>query len=103
MPLPRTFVASLFLFSLLLLHLVEAQEQIINMDGAPRPAPQSAIDCGVACGGRCRLSKRPNLCQRACGSCCARCKCVPPGTYGNLEFCPCYANLTTRKQVRKCP
>ncbi|RZC23449.1 Snakin-2, partial [Glycine soja] len=61
------------------------------------------VDCGVACEGRCKLSSRPSLCKRACGSCCAVWKCVAPGTYVNLDSCPCYANLTTRNQVPKCP
>lgn len=87
--------ASLVLFSLLLLHFTQAEE-LMSIDGAPSPSPQAQpIDCGVACEGRCRLSKRPNLCKRSCGSCCHRCKCVPPGTSGNYEACPCYANLTT--------
>ncbi|VVA09880.1 PREDICTED: gibberellin-regulated [Prunus dulcis] len=60
-------------------------------------------DCGVACEGRCKLSSRPRLCKRACGSCCDKCSCVPPGTAGNYEACPCYASLTTRNQTRKCP
>ena len=65
-------------------------------------------DCGAACGYRCSKTKRPNLCKRACGSCCAKCSCVPPGTSGNYEACPCYYNLTTvikstGKVVRKCP
>ncbi|RID54922.1 hypothetical protein BRARA_G02208 [Brassica rapa] len=42
----------------------------------------SKIDCGSACIARCKLSSRPNLCHRACGTCCARCNCVPPSTYG---------------------
>ncbi|KAK4787940.1 hypothetical protein SAY86_011773 [Trapa natans] len=59
------------------------------------------IDCGGACAARCRLSSRPNLCKRACGTCCARCSCVPPGTYGNYDACPCYGSLTTRGNRRK--
>ncbi|KAL3820146.1 hypothetical protein ACJIZ3_006051 [Penstemon smallii] len=39
----------------------------------------------------------------ACGTCCARCNCVPPGTYGNFETCPCYASLTTHGGRKKCP
>ncbi|KAK8717610.1 hypothetical protein V6N13_044871 [Hibiscus sabdariffa] len=94
---------SLLLFSLLLLHFTQA-EQLMRFDGAPSPSPLAQpIDCRVACEGRCRLSKRQNLCKRSCGSCCARCRCVPPGTAGNHEACPCYANLTTRYNVRKCP
>ncbi|KAB2051538.1 hypothetical protein ES319_A12G061400v1 [Gossypium barbadense] len=103
MALSTNMAASLVLFSLLLLHFTQAEE-LMSIDGAPSPSPQAQpIDCGVACEGRCRLSKRPNLCKRSCGSCCHRCKCVPPGTSGNYEACPCYANLTTRKNVRKCP
>ncbi|XP_012836758.1 PREDICTED: snakin-2-like [Erythranthe guttata] len=61
------------------------------------------IDCKGACAERCKLSGRPNLCKRACGTCCAKCNCVPPGTYGNYEACPCYASLTTRNNKPKCP
>ncbi|KAJ0963923.1 hypothetical protein J5N97_029045 [Dioscorea zingiberensis] len=61
------------------------------------------IDCGGACKVRCSRSSRPNLCKRACGSCCAKCQCVPPGTYGNHAMCPCYAALTTRGGKLKCP
>ncbi|KAK7376086.1 hypothetical protein VNO78_34938 [Psophocarpus tetragonolobus] len=66
-------------------------------------AISSSYDCGVACEGRCKLSSRPRLCKRACGSCCEVCKCVPSGTYGNIDTCPCYANLTTRNHIPKCP
>ncbi|KAE8685961.1 Gibberellin-regulated protein 3 [Hibiscus syriacus] len=96
-------VASLFLFYLLLLHFAQAEEPM-SFDGAPSPSPMAQpIDCGVACEGRCRLSKRKNLCKRSCGSCCARCLCVPPGTAGNHQACPCYANLRTHNNVPKCP
>ncbi|KAK9285989.1 hypothetical protein L1049_025192 [Liquidambar formosana] len=98
----RALIASLLL-ALLLLHPTEAH-QSMGIDGAESPAPlPQTIDCGAACEGRCQLSSRPNLCKRACGSCCDRCKCVPPGTSGNLDACPCYASLTTRNQIRKCP
>jgi hypothetical protein len=60
-------------------------------------------DCGGACKDRCSLSSRPHLCNRACGTCCARCKCVPKGTSGNLDTCPCYATMTTHGGRRKCP
>ncbi|XP_062020513.1 gibberellin-regulated protein 1-like [Rosa rugosa] len=60
-------------------------------------------DCGGACTARCRLSSRPRLCKRACGTCCQRCSCVPPGTAGNYDVCPCYASLTTHGGRRKCP
>ncbi|KAJ6931525.1 hypothetical protein NC652_014886 [Populus alba x Populus x berolinensis] len=65
------------------------------------PAPQ--IDCASACAVRCQLSSRPNLCHRACGTCCDRCNCVPPGTSGNYDVCPCYGNMTTHHGQHKCP
>ncbi|KAK6288186.1 hypothetical protein POUND7_014365 [Theobroma cacao] len=105
MAISRNIAASLVVFSLLLLHLTQAEE-LMSFDGAvaPSPSPQpQTIDCGEACQGRCKLSKRPNLCKRTCGSCCAKCNCVPPGTAGNHEACPCYARLTTRNNIRKCP
>ncbi|KAI5410171.1 hypothetical protein KIW84_055595 [Lathyrus oleraceus] len=54
------------------------------------------IDCGGLCNSRCSVHSRPNLCNRACGTCCVRCKCVPPGTSGNRELCgACYTDMTT--------
>ncbi|KAK9164454.1 hypothetical protein Syun_005356 [Stephania yunnanensis] len=64
---------------------------------------QPPMDCGASCKVRCSLSSRPRLCNRACGTCCQRCQCVPPGTAGNYEYCPCYAKLTTHGGRRKCP
>ncbi|CAL9027216.1 unnamed protein product [Prunus brigantina] len=98
-------MASLVFSFLVLQYLTEAahQSRTMNNNGAPRPLPPPTLDCGVACEGRCKLSSRPRLCKRACGSCCDKCGCVPPGTAGNYEACPCYASLTTRNQTRKCP
>ncbi|GLT73152.1 hypothetical protein SLA2020_450300 [Shorea laevis] len=91
MAISKVFIASL-LISLLLLQFAEAGQ-----------AGGDKIDCGAACAVRCSKSKRPNLCKRACGTCCARCNCVPPGTYGNFEACQCYATQTTRGGKPKCP
>ncbi|KAK7831667.1 gibberellin-regulated protein 14 [Quercus suber] len=42
--------------------------------------------------------------MRACTACCARCKCVPPGTYGNREKCgECYNETTAHGKRYKCP
>ncbi|XP_052196921.1 gibberellin-regulated protein 1-like [Diospyros lotus] len=114
MAVSTTFTAASFLPLLLLCLAVADANQMMGVTGAqspialpPKPAlapaPAPAIDCGAACGSRCRLSSRPNLCKRACGSCCAECHCVPPGTYGNYEACPCYSRLKTHNKVRKCP
>ncbi|RVW47193.1 gibberellin-regulated protein 11-like [Vitis riparia] len=62
------------------------------------------LDCGGLCKERCSLHSRPNVCTRACGTCCVRCKCVPPGTYGNREMCgTCYTEMTTHGNKPKCP
>ncbi|KAJ6759752.1 EXTENSIN PROLINE-RICH PROTEIN [Salix purpurea] len=62
------------------------------------------IDCGGLCNQRCSLHSRPNVCTRACGTCCVRCKCVPPGTSGNREVCgTCYTDMTTHGNKTKCP
>ncbi|KAK9271099.1 hypothetical protein L1049_026688 [Liquidambar formosana] len=96
----KALIASL-LVSLLVLHLVEA-DATINTDAAASYPPKK-IDCGAACSARCQLTKRPHLCKRACGTCCARCNCVPPGTSGNEDVCPCYATMTTHGGRHKCP
>ncbi|KAI3745908.1 hypothetical protein L6452_08319 [Arctium lappa] len=96
MAISKPFLA-LVLLSMLLL--VQASELVNEND----QKHSSKINCGAACKARCRLSSRPNLCHRACGTCCARCNCVPPGTAGNQKVCPCYYNQTTHGGKRKCP
>ncbi|CAA7404503.1 unnamed protein product [Spirodela intermedia] len=62
------------------------------------------VNCGFACARRCSKTSRRNMCLRSCGGCCRKCQCVPPGTAGNKEFCPCYASIRTRDGLRpKCP
>ncbi|XP_023550961.1 gibberellin-regulated protein 9-like [Cucurbita pepo subsp. pepo] len=61
------------------------------------------INCKYACSRRCMKVRRKKICMRACGSCCSRCHCVPPGTYGNHQACPCYARLRTHGNRLKCP
>ncbi|XP_062074386.1 gibberellin-regulated protein 1 [Humulus lupulus] len=97
----KVLIISLIFF-LLVLNLVEADETAIGNEGEGSPKNKS-IECGGSCAARCQLSSRPRLCKRACGTCCRRCNCVPPGTAGNLEVCPCYANMTTHGGRRKCP
>ncbi|XP_073036685.1 uncharacterized protein [Primulina eburnea] len=72
---------------------------------APAPAPSpTTIHCDELCKTRCSLNSRPNLCTRACGTCCARCNCVPPGTFGNREMCgTCYTDMITHHNKTKCP
>ncbi|XP_061989409.1 snakin-2-like [Rosa rugosa] len=62
------------------------------------------LNCEGLCKARCSLHSRPNRCNRACGTCCVRCKCVPPGTAGNREVCgSCYTDMTTHGNRLKCP
>ncbi|XP_038899682.1 gibberellin-regulated protein 1-like isoform X1 [Benincasa hispida] len=97
-------IAYLFISSFLVHTLVEANKMVNSIDGvATNTAKIQNIDCGGACASRCKLSSRPNLCKRACGTCCARCSCVPPGTSGGYDACPCYASMTTHGGRRKCP
>ncbi|KAM0946304.1 putative gibberellin regulated protein [Dioscorea sansibarensis] len=64
--------------------------------------PQT-IDCVGKCIYRCSKASRHNMCLRACNTCCERCNCVPPGTSGNRDVCPCYANMKTHDGRLKCP
>ncbi|KAK1441058.1 hypothetical protein QVD17_06895 [Tagetes erecta] len=98
MAMSKPFVV-LVLLSMLLL--VQAHELENELEG--KSVTTSKINCGSACKARCKLSSRPNLCHRACGTCCARCNCVPPGTSGTQKVCPCYYNMTTHGGKRKCP
>ncbi|MBD4017430.1 hypothetical protein GUI04_00020, partial [Xanthomonas citri pv. citri] len=75
----KAFVASL-LISLFLLQLVQAFQPTQLDSTSTTKYTSTKIDCKGACAARCQLSKRPNLCHRACGTCCGRCNCVPPGT-----------------------
>ncbi|XP_042487185.1 gibberellin-regulated protein 2-like [Macadamia integrifolia] len=61
------------------------------------------IDCGGKCNYRCSKASRHKICIRACNTCCSRCGCVPPGTSGNTDTCPCYAHMTTHGGRLKCP
>ncbi|CAN0925634.1 Gibberellin-regulated protein 3 [Linum grandiflorum] len=64
----------------------------------------SPLDCGGKCNARCSVHSRPNVCVRACTTCCYRCSCVPPGTSGNRELCgKCYTDMTTHGNRLKCP
>ncbi|XP_031250899.1 snakin-2-like [Pistacia vera] len=90
------------------LRIEEKEEDVIHVGqlvvrGVNRRLMQD-IDCGGLCKQRCSVHSRPNLCNRACGTCCLRCKCVPPGTSGNREVCgTCYTDMTTHGNRTKCP
>ncbi|GLJ24073.1 hypothetical protein SUGI_0459110 [Cryptomeria japonica] len=83
-------------------HAAEAKSFGLQTNGMYRRLMQT-IDCNASCTERCKAASRTRRCMRACGTCCARCNCVPPGTYGNRDTCPCYANMRTHGNKLKCP
>ncbi|KAL5570844.1 hypothetical protein UlMin_023468 [Ulmus minor] len=88
---------SLLLLSLLLLItfslVAEARGQ-----GKLRPS-----DCEPKCKYRCSATSHKKPCMFFCKKCCASCLCVPSGTYGNKQECPCYNNWKTKEGGPKCP
>ncbi|RHN55199.1 putative gibberellin regulated protein [Medicago truncatula] len=61
------------------------------------------VKCSAACDVRCSATMYKKACLTYCNYCCAKCLCVPSGTYGHKEECPCYANLKTHEGGPKCP
>merc|ERR1711915_258804 len=57
---------------------------------SPAPLPAPLIDCKSECNRRCSVAPRQKACLKFCGICCNACKCVPSGTRGNKDECPCY-------------
>lgn len=62
-----------------------------------------ASDCSPRCTARCSATAYKKPCMFFCQKCCAKCLCVPPGTYGNKQTCPCYNNWKTKRGGPKCP
>ncbi|XP_077237848.1 snakin-2-like [Tasmannia lanceolata] len=97
----------LFLAVVLVILLSEVQTKMEGSQvvaGSGNRKLVDAIDCDALCKVRCSLHSRPNVCTRACGTCCFRCKCVPPGTSGNREVCgSCYTDMLTHGNRTKCP
>uniref|UniRef100_A0A7C9DDU2 Gibberellin regulated protein n=1 Tax=Opuntia streptacantha TaxID=393608 RepID=A0A7C9DDU2_OPUST len=66
------------------------------------PQPPSAY-CSKNCGQRCAMKGPGSRCEKYCLMCCAKCNCVPAGTYGNLDQCPCYRDWKSPNGRPKCP
>ncbi|KAI3848339.1 hypothetical protein MKW98_005719 [Papaver atlanticum] len=60
-------------------------------------------DCQPKCTGRCSATSHKKPCMFYCLKCCSKCLCVPPGTSGNKQTCPCYNNWKTKEGGPKCP
>ncbi|BAS83277.1 Os03g0249550 [Oryza sativa Japonica Group] len=63
----------------------------------------SIEECPQKCDYRCSATKRQEPCLKYCNICCQKCLCVPSGTSGNKEECPCYNNLKSSQGNSKCP
>ncbi|KAG6517146.1 hypothetical protein ZIOFF_020526 [Zingiber officinale] len=72
--------------------------QVTGGEGSLRPD-----QCGPACDYRCSATSHKSACLMYCNMCCAKCLCVPSGTYGHKEECPCYNNWKTKEGGPKCP
>ncbi|XP_057953468.1 protein GAST1-like [Malania oleifera] len=60
-------------------------------------------ECQPRCTTRCSATAFKKPCMFFCQKCCAKCLCVPAGTYGNKQSCPCYNNWKTKRGSPKCP
>ncbi|XP_073013690.1 gibberellin-regulated protein 5-like [Typha latifolia] len=60
-------------------------------------------ECPTKCAYRCSATSHKKPCMFFCIKCCEKCLCVPSGTYGNKEECPCYNNWKTKEGKPKCP
>ncbi|KAL8554662.1 hypothetical protein ACS0TY_002738 [Phlomoides rotata] len=69
----------------------------------PTMADDSYNKCGSGCKQRCARAGVQDRCLKYCGICCAKCNCVPSGTYGNKHQCPCYRDMVNSKGKPKCP
>ncbi|KZV19780.1 gibberellin-regulated protein 10 [Dorcoceras hygrometricum] len=60
--------------------------------------------CDDKCAVRCSKAGLRDRCLKYCGICCVACdECVPSGTYGNKDECPCYRDMKNSKGNPKCP
>ncbi|XP_051127263.1 protein RSI-1 [Andrographis paniculata] len=89
---------SVFLMVMAVMLLMGAFTDVVQ--GYSRLRPQ---DCKARCTYRCSATSHRKPCMFFCHKCCTTCLCVPPGTYGNKQTCPCYNNWKTQEGRPKCP
>ncbi|GKV48893.1 hypothetical protein SLEP1_g55680 [Rubroshorea leprosula] len=112
--------SAIFFFLVIFILLSLPQNHATNTDveaPTPQPQPNSTFpnihgitegsltpqECGPRCTARCSKTQYRKPCLFFCQKCCAKCLCVPPGTYGNKQVCPCYNNWKTKRGGPKCP
>ncbi|XP_016497155.1 protein GAST1 [Nicotiana tabacum] len=111
-----SLVILLHLILLLMVLLLVSTHASITEPPAPQAQPPNTFpmygitpgslhpqECGARCIYRCSKTAFKKPCMFFCEKCCAKCLCVPPGTYGNKQFCPCYNNWKTKRGGPKCP
>ncbi|KAK7372344.1 hypothetical protein VNO80_05722 [Phaseolus coccineus] len=94
----RSYSPIMLALSLLLLLSFSDVAQAYTRSGTLRPS-----DCKGRCTYRCSATSHKKPCMFFCQKCCAKCLCVPPGTYGNKQLCPCYNSWKTKEGGPKCP
>ncbi|KAI3461213.1 hypothetical protein Pfo_017876 [Paulownia fortunei] len=108
----KNVVIAVILLSLVCFHgiIVSAQVHLEkNLDGSLGSILKEAhsgfseAECPGACTYRCSRTAYKKPCMFFCQKCCFKCRCVPPGTYGHKQVCPCYNNWKTKRGGPKCP
>ncbi|OVA00997.1 Gibberellin regulated protein [Macleaya cordata] len=65
--------------------------------------PSASGFCDSKCKDRCAVAGVKDRCLKYCGICCRECNCVPSGTFGHKDECPCYRDKKNSKGKPKCP
>ncbi|KAK8473852.1 hypothetical protein PHAVU_001G268150 [Phaseolus vulgaris] len=89
-----------FVWAFLLLFLMTFVTQLAYGGGEGSLKPE---ECPGACEVRCSKTRVKKACLFYCNLCCDKCLCVPSGTVGNKEECPCYNNWKNENGGPKCP
>ncbi|CAN1277886.1 Protein GAST1 [Linum perenne] len=76
---------------------------VVQLSHAGGEGSLTQAQCSAACNYRCSATSHKKPCLFFCNKCCQKCLCVPSGTYGNKEECPCYNNWKTKEGGPKCP
>ncbi|MCL7033552.1 hypothetical protein MKW94_013967 [Papaver nudicaule] len=96
------FIALCFLVQL---SVGEVTGNVVSTNGA-RNGGEGSVQpqqCAGACEVRCSATSHKKPCLLYCNQCCNKCLCVPSGTFGHKEECPCYNNWKTKEGGPKCP
>ncbi|CAH1431921.1 unnamed protein product [Lactuca virosa] len=86
-----------------LVFFVVASMTVIELSIAGGEGSVPIEQCPSACSIRCSATHHRSHCMDVCVDCCGKCLCVPSGTLGNKNECPCYRDLKTKEGQPKCP